>query len=107
MDYELCKKLKDARFPNSEDWKKGRLFGIGVCMVRDLGEDLILVPTLSELIEACEWHFHSLHQAEGLYGTVWIATVAWDSRKMLTGDHFREGKTPEEAVARLWLALNK
>ena len=65
------------------------------------------VPTLSELIEACGEEFRDLlkmrskdyeWEAEGYY-------FCCDEHG--EGRRFGQGKTPEEAVSRLWLALNK
>lgn len=61
---------------------------------------------LSELIEACGDDFESLVKRE----EDWAAYVTEDAYK---GDcvydccGYRIGSTPEEAVAKLWLALNK
>ena len=52
-------------------------------------------PTLSELIEACGENFGSLDkQHDG-----WLASANFDQSCF--------AKTPAEAVARLWLALQK
>ena len=93
MTYELCKKLKEAGFPQQvscnhhaaqncscyEDWR----------------------PTLSELIEACGERFKSLWRHTG--GT-W--TAEYGTRRIAPRRRC-DGSTPEEAVACLWLALNK
>ncbi len=52
-------------------------------------------PSLSELIEACGDGFFSLFRYKNCYEA--------------NGDLGKEGRgiTPEEAVARLWIALNK
>ena len=97
ITYELAKQLKDAGF-----------------LTRDLGngykiyssENMPFVPTLSELIEACgvDDDF-TLHRIEG----IWISEKWYKTPlgiKMLkAGQH--KGSTPEEAVARLWIKLNK
>jgi hypothetical protein len=57
------------------------------------------VPTLSELIEACEERFWKL--TKRLNATGWVAIA-----KAPNGGN-ANGSSPEEAVARLWLALNK
>ena len=98
MKYELAKKLKDAGFKvESHDcWEKGCQSNDGVCY-----------PTLSELIEACgkmslfSYRGQKVWQAEG--GELYV-----NKETMQGGYKIRViGLTPEEAVAELWLALNK
>lgn len=109
IDYELAKELKDAGFPQK---------GYGV-YAPDPATGLnfpntgftAYVPTLSELIEACGFRFSLLKRiapergslkdrwkADGYDGTPLEGSMALTSEL---------GSTPEEAVARLWLALNK
>lgn len=123
MDYELCKKLKDAGFPQKFDVGKtffsdtNATFG-NVNNLTD-GSDKINIPRLSELIEACgdgfEWL--GLYKAEP-YGykddeffnkDKWVCGK-WEDPGCSEGSYFIEetfGSTPEEAVANLWLELNK
>lgn len=96
MNYELAKQLKDAGFPQKTkcsecgmDWYDTK-------------------PTLSELIEACgvgnKYQFRLLaYWSEN--DTVWQA----DLKPFNNGekDEYGLGSTPEEAVAKLWLELNK
>lgn len=99
MNYELVKKLKEAGFPYVGVWRKYR-----DDEGNDGDPDLIWPdPTLSELIEACGEDFGSLNRNfepdDGLWravkkGTVHVGIIT-------------EGKTPEIAVANLWLELNK
>lgn len=89
MNYELAKKLKEAGFKQGnengqecDDWIDG-----------------CYIPNLSELIEACGNKFKSLWKE-------------FDDNKWLVNcDHLGyggiKGVTPEEAVANLWLELNK
>lgn len=111
MKYELAKKLKDAGFPqksfspyylekgapsleehNKQVSKKG-MGGVPWT---------IAVPTLSELIKICGEDFAWLHRkADGKY--LWVASTFYDDREGVNGI----GITPEEAVANLWLVLNK
>ena len=94
MQYELVKELKDAGFPmeyeldNFSDFDKYKAW---------------IDIDLSELIEACGDKFDALGKCkdDGVSRIVdgWIA-VDEDNKR-------RWGKTPEEAVAKLWLALNK
>jgi hypothetical protein len=77
MDYELVKELQDAGYPVTTP----------------------NVPDLSELITACGDQFLGLEKT----GELWFASSEEDGN-MPVGS---KGKTPEEAVARLWLAFNK
>lgn len=103
MDYELAKQLREAGFQNTK-YKT-----IIECMR----------ISLSELIEACgdgfEWL--GLYKAEP-YGykddeffnkDKWVCGK-WEDSGCSEGSYFIEetfGSTPEEAVAKLWLELNK
>ncbi len=144
MDYALAKKLKDAGFPQREDFilnnevidLKGVSHSeIGFHCIYDssCGEELeylkktpvkdwqgkgratvyfakeyleseegkyltVYKPTLSELIEACGDRFNCLERMIGC----WIAIYDGDAAYFIG-----EGITPEEAVAHLWLELNK
>jgi len=95
MNYELAQKLKEAGFPkdnfiihypNKKYPKREGQSG---------------TPTLSELIEACSHSFFALFEGVGN----WVAYVGY----MENGSYEKmgKGKTPEEAVANLWLELNK
>jgi hypothetical protein len=89
MNYELAQELNKAGFPE-------------VYIGRDITLNEPYAPTLSELIEACGEDFgslHPLHKAGKI--SSWAAQV-YD----LKGIREQRGSTPEEAVARLWLALN-
>lgn len=85
MDYELAKQLKDADFPYKTVFEDGELRKYP--------------PTLEELIEACGTWFQSLTYNKSQDN--WTARYASMVIKESTG------KTPTEAVARLWLKLNK
>ncbi len=94
ISYDLAKQLKDAGFP----YEKYKGYG-GHYPDQPVNEAPTFSPTLSELIEACGEKFDRL-----LKGIEWSAY--WDrgvEHPPLTG----YGSTPEEAVANLWLALNK
>lgn len=103
MNYALAKELKDAGFPQGEyvrcrcmfpEERKGSDGKAKLVYSHD--EPSVYVPTLSELIEACGDDFNSLVQRN--------AHQCWGA--MGTGHYDERGPTPEEAVARLWLALN-
>ena len=107
LSYELALKLKEAGFPQNP-FKKGDCpcvdssvenNGTWVCQCSP--DKFITIPSLSELIEACGEHFNSLSVHP--FTKVWTAFsvyTALDAPKS-------NGNTPEEAVARLWLELNK
>jgi hypothetical protein len=78
MDLELLQKLKDSGFPIKEETA--------------MGWTELKAPSLSELIEACGDRFEQLIRNKR---GVWM-----------TGLYETEYKTPEETVAKLWLALN-
>jgi len=100
MNYELAKELKDAGFPQDGH------FGIdAVGTVGCIGDHpaklplIVKAPTLSELIEACGERSFILNAARTRgHRNSWYAEA---------GGVEAIGPTPEEAVARLWLALNK
>ena len=101
MTYEICKQLKDAGFPQ----------GIPDCYTFEGDwipeEERRYVPTLSELIEACGNEFGSLSRWGGFRKFTPLSDewVCWK----VNGDGYDScgGKTPEEAVVKLWLELNK
>lgn len=88
MNYELAKKLKEAGFP--KQLTKGLYF-----------PNDVYLPTLSELIEACGEGFHNLEK----FKIKWMANGCKYPDENNT--YLVEGSTPEEAVANLWLVLNK
>lgn len=107
MEYKLARELRDAGFPQEgvkepycitcADWAKTPL----ICLNRKHEREFIKVPTLSELIEACTGrgrNFSLTYKKESLK---WKATSYYNN--VIPGF----GKTPEEAVAHLYLALNK
>ncbi len=103
MNYELAKQLKDAGF------QMNKLKGMGDRCNGDFfsyDKELYTIPTLSELIEACGKDFGSLwHPLQHIKDDKWLAKrsdiAPWNVKRDFYGD------TPEEAVANLWLELNK
>jgi|SRR6185369_16818238 len=97
MTYELAKQLKDAGFPQKQ-------LKLVDAYEQALEKEQVYIPSLSELIEACADKFDSLcRNRRGLLGHEFVVWIAYHSDSATqTGD----GKTPEEAVAKLWLALN-
>ena len=101
MEYKLAKALKDAGFPQKD-------FPVEFHCVCGTTENLhpadgrccaYLVP-LSELIEACGTDFAQLARHEGNIGNNQFVAHA------LPIPAGYAGSSPEEAMARLWLALN-
>jgi len=89
MNYELALELREAGFP------------LKFVLFHDL-QQVDGAPTLEELIEACGNGLQSLinNREEG-----WIA---FTNRKDETGVRMEiSGATPTEAMARLWLVINK
>jgi len=111
MNYELAKQLKDAGL-KQEGWN-GNFYDVDGQESSDFGDlvtaegDEVYIPTLSELIEACGDKFGTLHQykypSNNGKQQDWLATEQYKTAQVLKG----EGATPEEAVAKLWLELNK
>ena len=109
MNYELAQELKDAGFPNIKDLqhRQGREFILpdGSVSVYSLGDaqnvDAWFIPILEELIEACGKKCDQL--------VAYHNKGAWNAISEKDSDGFfksASGKTPTEAVARLWLALH-
>jgi len=112
MNFGLAKELKDAGFPNIQDvqHRQGREFlaADGRVSVYSLGElapaENWFIPTLKELLEACEKmegydHFTLEYRQLG-----WVASIEAQGAQTYSGSYHA---TAEEAVARLWLALKK
>lgn len=130
MNYELAKKLKDAGFPfkRIEDGQCCILNGRTgyVDFNPALESDYVqsgnikvrpqhfFEPTLEELIEACGEDFSDLQRKIDIQvdsserPIYWVATRSFS---LPEGADWREyvfeGTTPQEAVANLWLELNK
>jgi len=115
MEYELCRQLKEKGFPLAP-WRNDVYFrGMRTPfeaiekatyndgMLIDINVECVQIPTLARLIAACGNRFSSLGVADNDPDT-WMAF----SKESFKGGHQGMlGKTPSEAVARLWLELNK
>src|SRR5947209_12758313 len=94
---ELAKQLEEAGFP----------IEYGMYTHGPIRE-----PNLSELIAACSEHSFTLTKQSEWHGGGWITSAQTEEPKSLSLSEmervYREakGSTPEEAVAKLWLALN-
>ncbi len=98
MTYELAQKLKEAGFP------QGELVSGKFHHDKTTGE-LTLIPTLSELIETCGSNLYMLRYdppATVIGGIRWKATGVGNGKNAEV-----YGSTPEEAIANLYIALNK
>lgn len=103
MRYELAKELKDAGF---------RHFGEGHWLhssggkthdseiAQDYSHKYAYVPLLEELIEACGKDFRGLEMGD------W-EPIRWYAKSKRNEDEIVEGETPIEAMAKLWLQINK
>lgn len=91
MNYELAKELKEAGFP-----QHGTSTAYSACEEDKCFSDACIFD-LSELIEACEGQVFMLLINRNLEGR-WAAALDGQGAS---------GDTPTEAVARLWLTLNK
>ncbi len=117
IGYELSKKLKNAGFPQNintcgfvyrED-ERGDLIDLWPASKQCFSgqpDRYVLCPTLEELIAECEievrgeslYNLSRINEVEGvMWYTNWHEDFPSDSK----------GKTPEEAVANLWLKLNE
>ncbi len=110
MNYALARELKAAGLPFREI--KTPSSDIQAALMATTGfsnEEFVVfkdepkvyyIPTLSELIEACEF-------GQNLFRLTWDS-AEWEcsTDKNFMWSYGRSS-TPEEAVARLWLALNK
>ncbi len=99
IPYELAKQLRDAGFPqNSEDTISEYLPDSPIPYY----ERSVSNPSLSELIEVCGNGFDILKRD---LENMWIAESGPDD--FYGADYRSEGSTPDEAVAKLYLAINK
>lgn len=114
ISYELALKLKEAGFPQDGVFgtkymgpngqltqSKQDIYPKNIVMF-----DWAKVPTLSELIEACgEIGFHLRRQPQ--LSLDWIAVKVYNPLIENSDDIVYGGKTPEEAVAQLYIRLHE
>jgi hypothetical protein len=91
MTYELAKELKEEGFPQGDNYNP----------VHRIFEGDVYDPTLSELIEACGESFANLRR----WPDQTFSAFTFPNKIGVSEPY--TGSTPEEAVARLWLALRK
>lgn len=102
MDYKLALKLKEAGFPQHFETGYHRAYydeatQKQVFIFKSLGKEIILKPTLDDLIEACGDEFDFLERFD-------------DGKWNAIGINYHDSGLCDsaiEAVAQLWLALNK
>jgi len=106
IDYKLAKKLKDAGFPQEgngpimDKEHYDEINKLSVFKTKNI-EDVVYAPTLSELVEACGEELCILKNGKAFnLGDKWIIEDGF-------GKFITEGNTPEEAVALLYLKINK
>lgn len=120
INYELALKLKEAGFPQPEkptlghynSWMLKNTFGVAYYKVEGQGEPTLIrlspgmfyalesvyIPTLSELIEACGTLFSLISRGGDIKDR---GIEMWEA---YAKSKYGQGRTPEEAVANLWLA---
>lgn len=109
MNYELVKQLKEAGFPQGTSSSDIHYTYVdkknNPCSA--LVTDSAYIPTLSELIEACDV-FPANFLLYGRAQDRWEATKV-NSLQPNAEPHCetKYGSTPKEAVAKLWLKLNE
>jgi hypothetical protein len=102
MNYELAKELYDAGFkPLVSPLIHPSRFARGS---HDDQREYIFIPTLAEVITACGEKFRSLSRVYWEEKEKWIADM-WANHDERS--HIGRGETMEEAVVKLWIALNK
>ena len=94
MDFALANDLKAAGFPQGG---RGSWIADPNALVVRSGER-VYTPTLEELIEACGDDFAGVERSKPMHSR--CHAFSWH-------DEMTYGSDPCEAVARLWLALNK
>jgi len=119
MNYELAKKLKEAGFPQEGEFvwidrnlkktetNEQRTIVLWKDVVSEWEpncEILCYNPTLSELIYACSKEVNFILVDRGNF---WECGGNDENEEGMNIWGKVEGKTPEEAVANLWLSLNK
>jgi len=107
ISYKLAKQLKEAGYPIHDVWDESMYNGEPTEKDFKYQWDKIsrnVSPTLSELIEECE---------KVIPDKIWTLQINpyWgsnpdDALYYVIKEYKIVGKTPEEAVAKLWLKLN-
>ncbi len=112
MDIELAKELKEAGYPQDADlfyWMASSggnhsvIYGIPTEPEKHKrkGTEFYAMPMLADLIKECGNEFEAISKRGE---DQWLAMSKVELPDDSQGGF---GKTPEEAVAKLWLALNQ
>lgn len=117
MTYELVLKLKESGFPQKivscnccefvEWYDESECVWNSMELKFDGWEDKIYIPTLLEMIKACNSNgntFTGLHHDISLPENNWKATAFNNSKDIY---RYYMSSNPEQTVAGLWLALNE
>ena len=102
ISYKLAKELKDAGFPQvfPQNDEMEIHDAVAISRIREKYDKGVYFPVLSELIEACGDELGGIKRKRG---------GGWEAipNDWTGGIRLQTGSTPEEAVARLYIALNK
>ena len=111
MNYKLAKQLKEAGFPfkSPKVWCVNKdhpehLEDLAYTEIELPNTDAIILPTLSELIEACGGNYSDFELIKT--AGYWKAKITLCHR-MYYVDYLSDGDTPEEAVAELFIEIRK
>lgn len=110
MNYELARKLKDAGFPQKGNIILCGLHPVGNCKEweDDCKKSHVGIPTLSEFIEELGIKFGKLQHVLELGLETWFAYSSKIENELNIPAYIvKQGSTPTEAVANLWLELHK
>lgn len=120
MNYELVKKLKEAGWPqklvsgssdvyhlNHSDKDLNKIYTVTEGNI--INTEYLKVPLLSELVEACGEDFDAIFSGKQRKedGYPKSKDMEWRADATNRTGFSCSGSTPEEAIANLWLALNK
>lgn len=105
ISFEVAQELKTAGFVQG-----GTSFHFydkeGICLANTYRTGALedsYIPSLSELIEACNGRVGKIEAPWDGCPNHWVAT----NHKKYGNKFYTKGDTPDEAVARLWLALRE
>ena len=105
MKYELIKELEKAGFPKVFDHREAEEeIKFGDVIINSKKDAFYMnPPTLSELIEACDDLERLCVHDNGGCDCAEDCLEQWEAQSFNL--EYKTGKTPEEAVSNLWLAL--